>query len=276
MNVSIASINHHTLARRQAKARNMISSNDPHIRYSTDEGVCIIQIARPEKKNALTHSMYTALADGLKDADADNAVRVILIRGTEDCFTSGNDVNDFVVSEERSKERPSVQFMKALASLRKPLIAAVNGLGIGIGTTMLMHCDLVYAAQDSFLQLPFTRLGLCPEAGSSFLAPNIMGHQRAAELLLLGERFSATKAQEYGLVNEVLEAERVYPHALEKARALAALPTEAVQTSKHLLKRNQTGALEETISLELVNFSRLLQSPEAQAIVQAFLDRKRG
>lgn len=254
----------------------MISSHDPHIRYSMDEGVCIIQIARPEKKNALSHSMYKALADGLKEADSDSSVKVILMRGTEDCFTSGNDVNDFVASEESSNERPSVQFMKALAGLRKPLIAAVNGLGIGIGTTMLMHCDLVYAAHDSFLQLPFTRLGLCPEAGSSFLAPNIMGHQRAAELLLLGERFSASKAREYGLVNEVLEAPQVFPYALEKAKTLAALPSEAVQTSKHLLKRNQNGPLEETIALELVNFARLLQSPETQAIVQAFLGRKRS
>tara|TARA_R110001606_G_scaffold304373_1_gene451672 strand:+ start:1542 stop:2306 length:765 start_codon:yes stop_codon:yes gene_type:complete len=254
----------------------MISSNDPHVLYSLDAGVCIIQINRPEKKNALTHSMYKALADGLKEADADNAVKVILLTGTQDCFTSGNDVNDFVASEERSSERPSVQFMKALANLRKPLIAAVNGLGIGIGTTMLMHCDLVYAATDSFLQLPFTRLGLCPEAGSSFLASQIMGHQRAAELLLLGERFSACKAQEYGLVNEVLDAQSVLPHALEKAHNLAALPSEAVQTSKHLLKRNQSGPLEETIAIELVNFARLLQSPEAQAIVQAFLGRKRS
>tara|TARA_R100001377_G_scaffold75707_1_gene52373 strand:+ start:758 stop:1522 length:765 start_codon:yes stop_codon:yes gene_type:complete len=254
----------------------MNSSNDPHIHYSIDQGVCVIQISRPEKKNALTHSMYKALAEGLKEADADSAVKVILLRGTQDCFTSGNDVNDFVATEQRSGERPSVQFMKALASLRKPLIAAVNGLGIGIGTTMLMHCDLVYAAHDSYLQLPFTRLGLCPEAGSSYLAPNIMGHQRAAELLLLGERFSASKAKEYGLVNEVLDADSVFPHALEKAQALAALPSEAVQTSKHLLKRNQSGPIEETISLELVNFARLLQSPEAQAIVQAFLARKRS
>ncbi len=254
----------------------MNSSNDPHILYSSQGAVCILQINRPEKKNALTHSMYKALADGLKEADASSEIKVILMRGIDDCFTSGNDVNDFVANEERSNERPSVQFMKALSHLRKPLIASVNGLAIGIGTTMLMHCDLVYAARDSFLQLPFTRLGLCPEAGSSFLAPAIMGHQRASELLLLGERFSAEKALEYGLVNEVLEAAQVYPHALEKALALAALPGEAVQTTKHLLKRNQSGPLEETISLELVNFSRLLQSPDAQAIVQAFLARKRS
>lgn len=254
----------------------MTSSNDPHIHYIKDKAVFIIQIDRPEKKNALTQGMYKALADGVKAAESDPKVAVMLIRGTDDCFTSGNDVNDFVSSQNASNERPSVAFMKAIAHARKPLIGAVNGLAIGIGTTMLMHCDLVYAAQDSYLQLPFTKLGLCPEAGSSFLAPHIMGHQRAAELLLLGEPFSASKAADYGLVNEVLSGAEVVKFALEKAHSLAALPSEAVQTSKHLLKRNQVEMIDETIALELVNFSRLLQSPDAQAIMQAFLARKRS
>ncbi len=253
----------------------MTASNDPHIHYTKNRGVFILQIDRPEKKNALTQGMYTALAEGVKAADSDPEVRVIMLRGTADCFTSGNDVNDFVSTPESNTERPSVAFMKAVAHARKPLVAAVNGLAIGIGTTMLMHCDLVYAAQDSFLQLPFTRLGLCPEAGSSFLTPSIMGHQRASELLLLGERFSAGKAAQYGLVNETLAAEEVFDYALTKAQELAALPSEAVQTSKHLLKRKQAEAIDETIALELVNFSRLLQSPEAQAIMQAFLARKK-
>ncbi len=253
----------------------MTLSNDPHIHYVKDEAIFIIQIDRPEKKNALTQGMYKALAEGVKVAEADSEIRAIMLRGTLDCFTSGNDVNDFVSSQDSSTERPSVAFMKAIAHARKPLIASVNGLAIGIGTTMLMHCDLVYAAQDSFLQLPFARLGLCPEAGSSYLAPSIMGHQRAAELLLLGDRFSAEKAAQYGLVNEVLEPSDVFSFALAKARQLTALPAEAVQTSKHLLKRNQTGIIDDTIALELVNFSRLLHSPEAQAIVQSFLVRKR-
>ncbi len=251
-----------------------LTSSDPHILTRLENGIFVLQIQRPEKKNALTQGMYKALADGIREADAAAEVKVIVLCGTTDCFTSGNDVNDFVSQEDRGTDRASVQFMKAIAHMRKPLIAAVNGLAIGIGTTMLMHCDLVYAADDSFLQLPFTRLGLCPEAGSSFLAPAIMGHQRASELLLLGERFSAAKAQEVGLVNAVLPATEVVNHAMERARALAALPGEAVQTTKHLLKRQQGTALDETISLELLNFARLLQSPESQAIFQAFLTRK--
>lgn len=254
----------------------MSETADDTILSSYDSGVQILHIHRPAKKNALTGEMYRALASGIRQADNDAAVRVILLRGEDDCFTSGNDVNDFVGSDERSSERPSVLFMKAIAHARKPVVAAVNGLAVGIGTTLLMHCDLVYAAEDAWLQLPFTRLGLCPEAGSSYLAPLLMGHQRAAELLLLGERFSADKARECGLVNEVLPADRVLPHALARSKALAALPTEAVQTSKHLLKRPQQAAIDETIALELVNFSRLLHSDEAQAILQGFLARARG
>lgn len=253
----------------------MIESCDANVIYAHDGAVFVLRMHRPDKKNALTQTMYRALADGIKHADADDAVNVILIRGCDDCFTSGNDVNDFVAATDGG-ERPSVQFMKAISHVRKPIVAAVSGLAIGIGTTMLLHCDLVYAAQDAYLQLPFTRLGLCPEAGSSFLAPTLMGHQRAAELLLLGERFSAAKAQEFGLINGVLAAEDVLPHALQKAHELAALPSDSVQTTKHLLKRSQRPDIDETISLELVNFSRLLHSPEAQAIMQAFLNRKRS
>ncbi|MDP1932760.1 MAG: enoyl-CoA hydratase [Gammaproteobacteria bacterium] len=254
----------------------MTESCDPNVIYTKDGAVFILQMLRPEKKNALTQTMYRALAEGVRYADADETVNVILIRGTDDCFTSGNDVNDFVAASDRGTERPSVQYMKAISHARKPLVAAVNGLAIGIGTTMLLHCDLVYTADDAWLQLPFTRLGLCPEAGSSYLTPALMGHQRAAELLLLGERFTAAKAREYGLVNEVLPSGNVLAHAMQKARELAALPSEAVQTSKHLLKRGQQSVIDETISLELVNFARLLHSPEAQTIMQAFLNRKKG
>ncbi|MDX1492038.1 MAG: enoyl-CoA hydratase [Pseudohongiellaceae bacterium] len=254
----------------------MIESGDKHIVYRQEGAVFIIQINRPDKKNALLQNMYKALAEGIHHADANKETNAVLICGTQDCFTSGNDVNDFVAGQAPGTERPSVQFMKALVNSRKPIVAAVNGLAIGIGTTMLLHCDLVYAADDAYLHLPFTRLGLCPEAGSSWLTPALMGHQRASELLLLGERFGADKAQQYGLVNEVCPAEKVYDHAMEKAKALAALPSEAVQTSKHLIKRSQTAQIDETISLELVNFSRLLATPESQAIMQSFLNKKKG
>ncbi|MBU2097994.1 MAG: enoyl-CoA hydratase [Gammaproteobacteria bacterium] len=254
----------------------MITSPDPHISYQVNhDGVFILQINRPDKKNALTQSMYAALANGIKSADQDSDVKVILITGTENCFTSGNDVNDFVKTPDMGTERPSVQFMKAIAFARKPVIAAVGGMAIGIGTTLLLHCDLVYASEDAFLQLPFTNLGLCPEAGSSLLLPQITGHQRASELLLLGERFSAQKAMDYGIVNEVLPAAGYMEQALNKAHHLAKLPADSVQTSKALMKRNQATPMNETIQAELLQFARLLQSPDAQAIFQAFLNKKK-
>ncbi|MDH7944522.1 enoyl-CoA hydratase [Pseudohongiella sp. SYSU M77423] len=253
----------------------MITSPDPNISYQLTHGVFVMQIQRPEKKNALTQTMYQALAQGISAAEKDDDARVILIRGSEDCFTSGNDVNDFVKSSDVGTERPSVQFMKAIAHAGKPVVAAVGGLAIGIGTTMLLHCDLVYAAEDAYFQLPFTRLGLCPEAGSSALLPQILGHQRASELLLLGDRFSAAKAHQYGMVNEVLPSAGYLEHAMAKATELAKLPADAVRTSKALIKRNQASPMNDTIQAELLQFSRLLQSPDAQAIFQAFLNKKK-
>ena len=255
----------------------MFESQDPNVLYSIDGKVLVIQINRPEKKNALLPGMYKALGDGLRLADESDAIHATLIRGVDDCFTSGNDVNGFIGgSGSETSERPSVHLMHALNDARKPIVAAVSGLAIGIGTTLLFHCDLVYASEACFLQLPFTRLGVCPEAGSSFLLPKQLGYQRAAELLLLGDRFSASKAQEYGIVNEVLPQNEYLDFALEKARELAALPSQAVQTSKKLMKLGQNKLVSETIELELQEFSRLLQTPEAQAIVQAFLDKKKA
>jgi len=254
----------------------MPDTQDPHVLQNRRNGVLTLQIQRPEKKNALTRSMYRALAEGLRQADSDDEIRVVLIRGEEDCFTSGNDVNDFVQSrEEEEGERPSVQFMKAIAGARKPVIAAVGGLAIGIGTTLLFHCDLVYAGENAFLQLPFTRLGLCPEAGSSYLLPLIAGHQRASELLLLGERFSARKAREYGIINEVLPDAGYLEHAMNRALELAALPADAVQTSKALIQASRLPALSGVIDSELSEFARLLRSDDAQAIMQSFLNRRK-
>ncbi|MGM0633089.1 MAG: enoyl-CoA hydratase [Pseudomonadota bacterium] len=252
-----------------------MSDTGEHILQSRHNGVLTLQIHRPEKKNALTRAMYGALADSLRQADQDDGIRAILIRGEEDCFTSGNDVNDFVKADSGEGERPSVQFMKAISEVRKPVIAAVGGLAIGIGTTLLFHCDLVYASENAFLQLPFTRLGLCPEAGSSYLLPLIAGHQRASELLLLGERFSADKAREFGIVNEVLPEAGYLEHALDRARELASLPADAVQTSKALIKASQQPALSRVIGTELEEFSRLLKTEDAQHIMQSFLNRKK-
>lgn len=253
----------------------MTADQEPNILQHRHDGVLTLQIRRPEKKNALTRSMYRALADGLRGADGDDEVRVVLIRGEEDCFTSGNDVNDFVNVPDTGEERPSVQFMNAISGARKPVVAAVGGLAIGIGTTMLFHCDLVYASENAYLQLPFTRLGLCPEAGSSYLLPLIAGHQRASELLLLGERFSAQKAREFGIVNEVLPDAGYLEHAMNRALELAALPADAVQTSKALIRASRQPALPGVIETELAEFSRLLQTDDAQAIMQSFLNRRK-
>lgn len=254
----------------------MIESADTNIKYSTDGRVFIIQIDRPEKKNALLPGMYGALAAGLRQANDDSSINVILIRGIDDCFTSGNDVSGFAASQAPSSERPSVAFMNALNESRKPIVAAISGLAIGIGTTLLFHCDLIYASEDCFLQLPFARLGLCPEAGSSYLLPKEIGHVRAAELLLLGERFTASKAKEFGIINDVLPQDQYLQHAMDKAKELAALPSDSIQTSKALIKRGQKSAVADTIEVELEQFARLLQTPDAQAIVQAFLNKKKS
>lgn len=254
----------------------MFESQDPNVNYAVDDKVLVIQIDRPEKKNALLPGMYRALGDGLKLADESDAINAILIRGVDDCFTSGNDVNGFIADSSTTADRPSVYFMHALNDTRKPIVAAVSGLAIGIGTTLLFHCDLVYASDSCFLQLPFSKLGLCPEAGSSYLLPAQIGYRRSAELMLLGDRFSATKACEYGIVNEVLPQNQYLQYASSKAQELAALPPQAVQTSKRLMKRGLEEQVPKTIELELKEFSRLLQTDEAQAIVQAFLDRKKA
>src|SRR5665647_96490 len=159
------------------------------IQSELSEGILTLCINRPDKKNALNLAMYQALADGLREADRVDAVRAILIRGGEACFTSGNDLADFLEAPQTGPESPVMQFLIAISEARKPIVAAVNGVAVGVGVTMLLHCDLVYAGRGATFQMPFVNLGLCPEAGSTLLLPRIMGHQRAAELLLLGESF---------------------------------------------------------------------------------------
>ena len=181
-------------------------------------GVLRIQFNRAEKKNAITAAMYQALAHALRDAERDNAVRVALLHGAPDAFTAGNDLQDFLASPPRSNDAPGFQFLRAIHDFPKPLIAAVSGLAVGVGTTMLLHCDLVYCAPGTLFSLPFVNLGLCPEAGSSFLLPRLAGYQKAAELLMLGEPFSAETAKEIGLVNAIVPAEALVATAMATAR----------------------------------------------------------
>jgi enoyl-CoA hydratase/carnithine racemase len=243
---------------------------------SLHEGVLQIRINRPEKKNALTQDMYAALATALGQAEQNADVRVVTLTGTGDSFTSGNDVADFLKRDTSSGEqRPVGTFLTAIASSHKPLIAAVNGLAIGVGVTMLLHCDLVYAAESATFQMPFTNLGVVPEAASSQLLPQMVGYHRAAELMLLGERIDARRALEFGLVNGVCSASELPAVLAARAGVIAAKPASSILATKALLRRAPESTLAR-MSVENTEFARLLQSPEARAIMQAFLDRRKA
>lgn len=237
-------------------------------------GIMTIRINRPEKKNALTLAMYSAMVTALQAAEADPAVRVIVFAGSPTCFTSGNDIMDFMQSPPTDASSPVFQFLQAIVEAKKPLIAAPAGLAIGIGTTMLLHCDLVYAGQETRFQLPFVNLALVPEAGSSYLLPRMMGHVRAAELLLLGGPFDTAKASEYGFVNAVLPNDQVLDAAMAAAADLAAKPPTAVRFSKELLKRYSGPIVAETIRIEAQLFAERLVSPEAGEAFAAFMERR--
>ena len=236
-------------------------------------GVLRIEISRPEKKNAITAAMYQVMARALADGDADPQVRVSLIHGSPGIFTAGNDLGDFMVNPPADENAPVFQFLLAISSASKPLLAAVNGAAVGVGTTMLLHCDLVYAGQSALFRLPFVSLGLCPEAASSYLLPALAGYQRAAEKMLLGEPFGAAEAREIGFVNEVLPDAEVLDRARAQARKLAALPAAALVTTKALMKRGMRAHITDQLREEAGHFRRLLASPEAAAAFAAFFTR---
>lgn len=250
-------------------------SDSEYIHREINNSILMLRIDRPDKKNALNLAMYQALADGLREADRDDSVRVILISGGEDCFTSGNDLADFLLAPPTGPESSVMQFLIAIGEARKPIVAAVNGLAVGVGVTMLLHCDLVYAGSGATFQMPFVNLGLCPEAGSTLLLPRIMGHQRAAELLLLGEAFSAEKAYNLGIVTQVCPDDAVLATAEKRAAQLAKQPAAAVRLAKRLLKRDYAAPLRETIIEEGEQFIARLKSPEAAEALQAFMQRRK-
>jgi enoyl-CoA hydratase/carnithine racemase len=250
-----------------------------NVRISTAERITSIELHRPEKKNALTQEMYQAMGEAIARAEADPAVHVILLHGQPDCFTAGNDLADFLAAsggEALGAGGPAPRFLAAIRTARKPVVAAVGGVAVGIGTTMLLHCELVYAAPNARFQLPFVPLGLAPEGGSSLLLPMLAGHQRAAELLLLGRPFGPEAALAAGLVNEVVPESRLLAHARAMALAVAAQPPESVRLTKELLKRPTAAALEERMAEELRLFGERLGSPEALAALGAFFQRKKG
>ncbi len=245
-----------------------------HIAVSVEDRILTIRMDRLEKKNALTRAMYLGMIEALEQAQADAAVRVVLITGSQDCFTAGNDLVDFA-NAKPGEESPALLYLYKLAVVEKPVIAAVGGVAVGIGTTMLLHCDLVYASAGARFQLPFVNLGLCPEAGSSYILPAMLGQRRAAEFLFFGEPFGAEKAQELGIANEVMAESDVLSHAIAKAQALAEKPPTALRTTKWLVKQGMAQAIAGAMAKETEKFGALLQGPEAREAMMAFMQKRK-
>lgn len=247
-----------------------------HLRIDREQGLLTLRLNRPDKKNALTRAMYRAMADALDQADQDKSVRALLITGGEQCFTSGNDVSDFIQAPPSDLSSSEVfQFMRALFEFSKPVVAAVSGSAVGIGTTLLLHCDLVYVSRDAALKMPFVNLGLCPEYGSSVILPRLLGHARAAELLLLGQGFTGEQAAEWGIANQALEdGAATLAKAREVALSFQRLAPSAVIDSKRLMRAPGREELRRVIEEEGKLFSQRLRSPEAIEALTAFMQRR--
>lgn len=247
-----------------------------HIQITVADGVQTIRMNRPEKKNALTRAMYQTMAEALKAAESDDTIGANVILGVEGAFCAGNDLADFLAFATKGEFGTEVvMFLEQLEANTKPLIAGVDGLAIGVGTTMLMHCDLAFASNRSLLRTPFTDLGLVPEAGSSLLGPRIMGHQRAFALLAMGEDFSADDARDAGLVYKVTAPEALEAETLAAAKKVAAKPRQAMAISRRLLK-DEDAALKERIHEETKLFAERLGSDEAKTAFMAFMMKKSG
>jgi enoyl-CoA hydratase/carnithine racemase len=239
-----------------------------------DAGVMTITFNRLDKKNSITSSMYAAMAEALAHAATDPAVRVVVFQGHESIFSAGNDIGDFLNQPPTTQESPVFRFLRGIATFEKPLIAAVAGPAVGIGTTMLFHCDLVYAGDNAAFSMPFVNLGLCPEAASSLLAPRMFGYHRAAEALLMGEPFFAEAAQEVGLVNRVVPPTEVNGYAQAQARKLAAKPLTSLIATKRLMK-GDTQAVLQKMDEEGQSFGRMLREPAAKEAFGAFMEKRK-
>ncbi len=249
---------------------------DDHISVDVADGVQTIRIYRPEKSNAFTGEMYETVADAIDLAERDTAVRVVLFGGMPGVFTAGHDVDDLRrYADEANFGDSPIRFVKTLATIDKPVVAAVDGLAVGIGTTMLLHCDFVVASEWSIFSSPFADLGLPPEAGSSLLGPWIMGYHRAFELMVMGEQLDAQHALAAGLINRVVAPEEVESVAFSFARALSAKPPEAVRMARRLMRGERRDVVAR-INLEANSFTDLLRSPAAHDALMTYLDRDRG
>jgi len=251
-----------------------MNSDCEHIHLSLEERVLTIRMHRPDKKNALTFAMYTAMAKAIRDGLENNDVRVIMLAGLPDCFSSGNDVMDFMQNPPNDFDTPVAHFLTALATAHKPVLAAVNGSAVGIGTTMLLHCDMVIAGTSAGFQMPFVNLALCPEGASSYLVPQLMGHQRAAELLLVGETFDTAKALELGLVNYQVDDSDTEAEARRWAAKIVAQPPESVQIAKRLMKEPHRENIEKALKGEGKLFFERLTSAETAEAITAFIEKR--
>ena len=241
----------------------------------TDAGVMTITFNRLDKKNSITSTMYAAMADAVAQAAADASVRVVLFQGHESIFSAGNDIGDFLNQPPSTQESPVFRFLRGIATFEKPLLAAVAGPAVGIGTTMLFHCDLVYAGDNAAFSMPFVNLGLCPEAASSLLAPRMFGYHRAAEALLMGEPFFAEAAQEVGLVNRVVPPTEVNGYAQAQARKLAGKPLSSLIETKRLMKGGYQQGVLAKMDEEGKSFGRMLREPAAREAFGAFMEKRK-
>ena len=245
------------------------------IELTRTHDVLTIAFNRAEKKNAITAAMYQTMADALVEAQANPEIRAVLIRGGAGIFSAGNDLEDFMKQPPVGENAPVFQFLRAISSAEKPLVASVAGAAVGVGTTLLLHCDLVYAADTATFSLPFSQLGLCPEAASSLLLQRVAGYQAAAEKLMLGEPFDAREAQRMGFVNRLLPAAEVDAFALQQAQKLAALPASSLRVTKQMMKRAAQHEIQTQMTEEAVHFAKMLLAPEAKEAFKAFFEKRK-
>jgi enoyl-CoA hydratase/carnithine racemase len=245
-----------------------------HVKVSREDDVLVVRLNRPDKKNAMTRVMYDAVVGAFQSADKDR-LGAVLLTGSGGSFLAGNDIADFLAAAEQPEKLSAFEFITALARLETPLVAAVDGVAVGVGTTLLLHCDLVYAASNAIFRMPFVDLGLVPEAASSLLLPRRIGLAKASELLLLGEPFGAEEALRLGIVNAVVPAERLVEHALAQAKKIAAKPREAIAATRRLIRVDREEVLA-AMHRESVAFRQALASPAAKAAFSAFLAKPKA
>ncbi len=241
----------------------------------TESGVMTLTFNRLARKNSITSAMYAALADALAQAEQDASVRAVLIQGDPTVFSAGNDIGDFLNSPPSGSDAPVFRFLRGIAAFPKPIVASVCGPAVGIGTTLLFHCDLVYAGDNAAFSMPFVNLGVCPEAGSSLLVPQMFGYHRAAEALLLGEPFMAEAALEVGLVNRVVPPTEANAIAQLQARKFTSKPLSVLVETKRLLKKSHLPSVLERIDEEMQSFGRMMKEPAAREAFAAFMEKRR-